>query len=96
VAASLGLRLLLPLVGGFGLAALAEHNSHCASDDNDCDSGALYAGLFGFALGGVGAMLIDAVVIARPVEIHRTVAPTWTPHISVTPERTTFGVAGRF
>lgn len=96
VAASLGLRLLLPLVGGFGLAALAEHNSKCTPDDDDCDSGALYAGLFGFTLGAVSAMVIDAAVIARPVEIHRTVAPSWAPQISVTPERTTFGVVGRF
>jgi hypothetical protein len=96
VAASLGLRLLLPLAGGFGLAALAEHNSSCTPDDIDCDSGALFAGLFGFALGAVSAMVIDAAVIARPVEIHRTIAPSWAPQISVTPERTTFGVVGRF
>ena len=96
MAVSLGLRLALPLVSGIGFAALAEHNSHCAPDDDDCDSGALFAGLFGFTLGAVSAMVLDATVIARPVEIHRSVGPTWTPQIAMTPQRTTFGVVGRF
>lgn len=96
VAASLGLRLVLPLVSGIGFAALAEHNSHCTPEDDDCDSGALFAALFGFTLGAVSAMVLDATVVARPVEIHRSVGPTWAPQIAMTPGRTTFGVVGRF
>lgn len=95
-AASLALRVGLPLVTAAGLTALAAHQNTCAPDDNDCDSGALIAAVEGLLLGGLAAMVIDTTLLARPRVVHRETRLTLAPHVSVTPERTSVGILGRF
>jgi hypothetical protein len=95
-AASLALRVGLPLLTAAGLTALAAHQNTCAPDDNDCDSGALIAAVEGLLVGGLAAMVIDTTLLARPHVVHRETRLTLSPHVSVTPERTSVGILGRF
>jgi hypothetical protein len=99
MAASLALRVGLPLLGGFGFVELASASRHCAADDEDCgdDEGALFAGLFGVGLGMLTAMIIDTTVLARPHVVRKDKPRvTWAPRISLTSQRTSLGILGRF
>jgi hypothetical protein len=93
---SLALRLGLPILLAYGGASLAQANSRCRADDDDCDGGALGGALLGFGLGVATAMVIDTAVIARPIEVRRPPSATWAPQIAVTPQRVGLGVIGRF
>jgi hypothetical protein len=95
--ASLVLRIGLPLVSVYGLAALAK--SHCAPSDDDCgddESGAIVA----LGLGALAAMVLDDAVIARPVarpvNPPRTTGVTWIPQVSASSQQVRLGVLGQF
>ena len=83
-AGSVGLRVGLPFVGGFGMLA--------AIGDNDGEEG-LAAFMVGFGLGGISAMIIDSAFIARatPGKPRRL-----TPAVGTTPGGATVGVTGTF
>ncbi len=91
-AASLALRVGLPIAGAFGLAAALKHP--CSADDDDCDDGTLEGAILGFGLGMLAAMVIDTALIARPVKAKPAV--TWVPQVAVTPQQVGLSVVGRF
>lgn len=90
---SLALRVAMPFIGALAGAALAGHRT-CAQDEFDCDDEGPFVGaLLGLGVGGISAMIVDAAFITQPVPRSN---PGWTPQLSITPQRTTFGVAARF
>lgn len=95
-AASLALRLGMPLAGALAGAKLASSRSSCSADDIDCDSGELAGGLLGFGVGVLGAMILDSALIARPHVVHKEPQRTWVPQFTVTPHQKTVGLLARF
>jgi hypothetical protein len=91
-AASLVLRLGLPVVSAWAWAASA--SSGCARNDDDCETEG--AAALGLVLGVVAAMLIDDAVLAHAARPKRTAGATWVPQLAATPQRVTLGVLARF
>jgi hypothetical protein len=90
---SLALRLGLPIVAASAGAALTKHA--CADPDDCDDDGSLEGAILGFGLGMLTAMVVDTVLIARPVKTHKTTT-TWVPQVTATSQHVGLGVVGRF
>jgi hypothetical protein len=91
-AASLALRLGLPLLSAWAWSKYAQ--SGCAPSDDDCETeGAVAIGLL---LGVVTAMVIDDTVLAHAAKPRRTAGATWVPQLAATPQRVSLGVLARF
>lgn len=91
-AASLVLRLGLPIAGALTGASLGGRGCH--SEDDCDDEGAFVLAFLGFGAGLLSAMVVDTAFIARPIHKHSSV--TWAPHVAVTRQQVRLGVAGRF
>jgi hypothetical protein len=98
-AGSLGLRLGMPVLGALAgiMIGAAQKPSGC-DDGFDCDSeDAVFVGLALGALAGMAvAMVIDDVIIAKPRLTHKHTSLVVAPRVNVTPQQTTFGLAGSF
>jgi hypothetical protein len=86
-AASVLLRASLPIAGGYLLGSL----SAGGGDDDELPVGII----LGFGIGVATAAVIDAAFLAAPVTVRKQ-AKTWTPRVSATQDRVTFGVTGAF
>lgn len=99
VAASVGVRLGLPLLGG--LLGSLDRNAGCRQryPDGDCDTEAM--AVLGVALGVLTAMIIDDGFLGRSHRIEKP-QPRWAPRISLAPTRdhqvggVSLGVARQF
>jgi hypothetical protein len=89
--ASLGLRLALPILGGF--AGEKYLRDECPPDSGFCNDALPTEGFFrGLAVGAIVAAAVDAVVIARPVRVEAG----WAPTAHVTRDGFTIGAGGTF
>ena len=91
-AASLTLRLALPVLSAWAWGGYAQ--SRCAHDDDDCETES--AVVVGLAVGVVAAMVIDDTALAHAAKPRRTARATWMPQVTATSQRVALGVLGRF
>jgi hypothetical protein len=98
-AGSLGLRLGMPVLGALaGIMIGASRSPSGCSGDFDCDDSDTVALdlVIGALAGMAAAMLIDDVIIAKPRLTHKHSSLVVAPRVNVTPQQTTFGLAGSF
>jgi len=90
--ASLVMRAGMPLLGALAGAALTPD----CSPDSECDDDFPAGPIFGFGLGILSAMILDAALLGGPKEAPKNTGTTWAPQVSVTPHHVGLGVVGRF